>query len=184
MAKLLLEAHRRKPLKGRGVILGRQTVFITPDQAQELVREVLGSVRPGAVIEKDIYTWRGKRDGFISDVSLFSLFTDATIEVLDYSAYQGATILQDLCAPLPNHLKNSFDFVCNGSVLDNVFDPATAMDNIGEMLTERGISIHVEGSHHNNYTYIKFGPSWFYDYAVVNNYHDCKAFYCIYQDMM
>ncbi len=183
LAKLLLEEHRRKPFKGRGIILGRQTIFLTPDEAVALVTEVLGSVRPGVAPIKDTYTYRGNRDGYILDVSFFSLFTDAKIEVLDYSAYQGATIVQDLCAPLPYDLKDCFDFVINGSVFDNIFDPATAMDNVGEMLKENGVSFHVEGAHHFYYAYIKFGASWFFDYAVVNNYFDCKVFYCVYKEL-
>ena len=183
LAKLLLEEHRRKPVQGRGVILGRQTIFLTPTEAQALVVEVLGAVRPNVVPERDTHTHRGKHKGYISDVSFFALFTDAEIDVLDYSAYQGATIIQDLCAPLPENLKGRFDFVFNGSVLDNVLDPAAALDNVSDMLTDTGVSMHVEGSRHFSYAYIQFHPSWFFDYAVVNNYFDCKVFTCIHKDV-
>jgi len=184
LARLLVEEHRRKPLGGRGAILGRQTVFLTPDEARALVTDVMGSVRPEATVETDTYTFRGRKHGYILDTSFFSLFTDADIEVIDYSGYQGATILLDLCAPLPEKFKGQFDFVFNGSVLDNVFDPAAAIDNIGALLTETGSVFHFEGAHHFDFAYLKFHPSWFYDYAVVNDYLDCKVFYCVYKDML
>jgi hypothetical protein len=45
------------------------------------------------------------------------------------SPYEGAEIIHDLNRPVPDKLKESADFIVDGSTLDNVFDPAMVLRN-------------------------------------------------------
>lgn len=65
LAKLLLREHRHRPITGSVLLLARQTVFLTPEQAIALVRSEGIAPREGAKIETDRYTARGRALGYI-----------------------------------------------------------------------------------------------------------------------
>ena len=178
LAEMLLREHLHRPIAGSLLLLSRQTVFLTPQEAVDLVKRYV-DVLPSAKIETDRYTFRGKTMGYISDESFFSLFSTAKIEATDFAPKKGVTIVHDLCAPVSDQLHEAFDFIYNGSVLDNIFDSATAMDNITRMLKPGGVAFHYEGARHQAqaYAYVQFSPPWFFDYAAVNHFDDCQVFY-------
>jgi hypothetical protein len=129
MAQMILSEHRFKKITGDVLLLGRQTVFMSPDQAKKLLKEMGISIRKEAKIEYDTETI-GHQNNFISDKSFFSLFSDAKVTSSDVSSYEGAELVFDLSGDLPGDLSRKFDFIYNGSVLDNVFDPASSIKNI------------------------------------------------------
>lgn len=51
------------------------------------------------------------------------------IEYIDNSAYEGATIIQDLGDPVPLNLHNGFDFVFDGGTLEHVFNFPVGIQN-------------------------------------------------------
>lgn len=182
MAQLILAEHAYKPITGHALLLGRQTIFMTPDEAQALVLEQGLPIRAEATIEYDTKTAVAHDKGYISDTSFFSLFSDAKISVCDVSDYEGADFIFDLSGELPADIMSQFDFIYNGSVLDNVFDPAGCMRNISRMLKPNGRVFHYEGLKHSGLVYLKFTPEWFFDYYAINNFKDCQAYVLTYND--
>ncbi len=182
LAELILTEHRFRKITGRVLMLGRQTVFMTPDEATALVRKVGLEVRPAARV--DICPLpHGKKNGYIADASFFSLFTDAVIEACDVTDYEGAEHIFDLSKELPVGLLGVFDFIYNGSVLDNVFDPAACLRNTTRMLKPEGSIFHYEGAAHWGTAYLKMSPDWFFDYYAVNGFADIQAYICAYSDI-
>src|ERR1700730_2098842 len=58
-------------------------------------------------------------------------FLDAkTQETLDYSAYEGASIVHDLNAPIPQSLKGRFDAVIEAGALEHIFNFPVAISNL------------------------------------------------------
>ncbi len=51
-----------------------------------------------------------------------------------------ADFIFDLAHGVPDDLLGRFDFIYNGSVLDNVFDPATCIRNVARMLKPNGVT--------------------------------------------
>ncbi len=176
--RLLIQEHLHKPIVGKVLLLGRQTVHLTPNDAYAVLSEFKLSPHPLAKIELDVNTATGRSYGFISDKSLFSLLTAAEVLAVDQSSYEGADVILDLCGPIPPEYEGKFDFIYNGSVLDNLFDPAGAMRNVTRLMTAGGVIFHYEGMAHWNPSYIKFLPDWFFDYYAVNRFHDFRAFVC------
>lgn len=155
-------------------------VFMTPDEAQELVEQMGLKIRSDARIDFD-RTPHGRQRNFISDTSFFSLFTGAAVKASDVSNYEGADIIFDLGGSLPSEVKSAFDFIYNGSVLDNVFDPAACVRNISSMLRPGGVVFHYEGVAHFGWAYLKFTPEWFFDYYALNNFADGQIYLCAYE---
>ena len=96
-----------------------------------MVRNDLGCVNASQIVT-DSDTRRAEGAGFISDASFFRLFSNATYHCLDVSDYEGAEIVHDLCQDVPENLHEQFDVTVNGSCLDNIFDPATAIKNMSK----------------------------------------------------
>ncbi|MBM3646946.1 MAG: methyltransferase domain-containing protein [Alphaproteobacteria bacterium] len=177
LAELILHEHRFRPIRGDALLLGRQEVFMTPDEAQALVAQVGLNQAKGAFIDYDKHP---SHHGQISDASFFSLFCDATVRACDVSDYEGAEIIFDLTQGVPDSLIGRFDFIYNGSVFDNVFDPAACMRHVARMLKPDGVVFHYEGAAHASPAYLKFTPDWLFDYHAVNRFADFQAYIVTY----
>jgi SAM-dependent methyltransferase len=184
-ARLILREHRFRPITGRLLSIGRQTVFLTPAQAIALVQSELG-VRldvDAANLEIDTSTRGARHRGFISDRAFYSLFCAATYHCLDQSAYESADIVFNLCsAQAPPELENHFDFIIEGSTLDNVFDPAAALRNLARFARVGGRLFHLDRASRRHNVYVGFSLSWFYDYYSVNAFEDCQVYLAQWDD--
>ncbi len=89
---------------------------------------------------------------------------------------EGANLLLDLCAPLDPALEGRWDFVFNGSVLDNVWDSPAALRNVGRLLSPTGRVVHFETASATAFSYTALSPSWFFDHAVANGWADCRVY--------
>lgn len=173
----LLREHRHKPITGNILCIGRQTVFLSPENAVALVKHELGTIhRREAIFEIDTTTRASSRGRFISDRGFFSLFSEAQYHCLDVSDYEGADLVADLCQPLPPLLDGQFDFIVEGSTLDNVFDPATAIRNLARLLRPGGRILHANHAARRHNTYVGFSLSWFHDYYAINQFDDCQVY--------
>ena len=182
LAELVLAEHKHRRITGEVLLLGRQLVVMTPDEAQALVEKVGLKVRPDAVIDYD-KTPHPFEKKLIADASFFSLFSDADVKACDVSDYEGAEIIFSLSDEVPASLLKRFDFIYNGSVLDNVFDPAACIRNAARMLKPDGSIFSYEGSAHAAPAYLKFSPDWFFDYFAWNGFADCQSYIVTYGDV-
>jgi SAM-dependent methyltransferase len=180
MVRMLLQEHRFRPITGDVLLIGRQTVPMTRVDVEGLLTLEGVAVRPDAVVTQDRLT-RGHCSNYVSDVSLFSLFTDATVRALDVSDYEGAEIVCDLNGTLPEHLIGRFDFVYNGSCLDNIWDPAASLRNMTRLLKPGGRVMHIEHATQLNGPYVMYSPDWFHDYYLLNGFADCKIYLAYFQ---
>jgi hypothetical protein len=82
---------------------------------------------------------------FITDGTLFAAFApDSRLDVMDVTDYEGANVIWKMCEPVPQNLHETYDVIFNGSVLDNIFDPAQAIRNMTRLLAPHGRIIHIE----------------------------------------
>jgi len=185
VARLLLREHRFRPISGKLLSIGRQTVYLTPRQAISLVEAELGNrleVDPRQ-LELDTSTRAAKDRGFISDRAFYSLFSNAEYHCLDHSDYEDADIVFNLCdSSLPLELENSFDFIVDGSTLDNLFDPAAGLRNLARIARPRGRIHHHDRASRIHNVYVAFALSWFHDYYSVNEFEDCQAYLAQWDD--
>jgi hypothetical protein len=99
VARIILREHRFRPITGKLLSIGKQTIFITPEQALALIQTELGiksEVDPRS-LEIDTSTRAAGHKCYISDRAFYSLFTNAEYHCLDNSDYESADIVFDLC---------------------------------------------------------------------------------------
>jgi hypothetical protein len=184
MARFVIREGKYSPIRGSVLMIGRQTIHLTPERFAELMREEGMSIDPAIPVSLDTTTQKGAGRGFISDAYFFKVLGADNVIAIDVSDYEGAEIVHNLDTPIPAHLEGKFDFICNGSVLDNMFNPIMGLTNISKLLAPAGRVIHFEHSSNTvNNAYLQFSPNWFFDYYVVNKYADCKTYIALFYDL-
>lgn len=153
LAELIRLLHIGQPITGRVLTIGRQDFHLFHSDGRQ---------------------W--------TDSEFFSSLGIDRFDVLDISDYEGANIVLDLSEELPAHLHGCFDFILNGSCLDNIFDPVAALRNISRMLAVNGRVLHMEHGTGFNRPYLMFPPGWLADYYEANRFADIRAWVGLFAD--
>jgi len=151
VAEILFAENQHKQIRGDIGFIGRQTTYLRSKTLVHLGHKY-GIIshhkeREGRVnIEYD-YSTRGNvsfegmlagGERFITDKCLMEFLGADKFKAIDVSNYEGADIVCDLSQDIPLELHKSCDFIFDGSCLDNIFNPATALKNISRLLRPGG----------------------------------------------
>jgi len=130
-ARHLLE-FRKGSRGGKAVTLGRLSLFLHASDIRAL-RSATGS-DPMAQNWLDKYKWGNYADSFFRDVLIFD-----SIDSIDLSEYESATILHDIGEPLSHELEAKFDLAFDGGTLEHVFNFPVAIANLMKLVRLGGI---------------------------------------------
>ncbi len=121
-AKFLLE----QKVSGAVLTIGRQALFGENADYSRLLGIGIG----------DFEGIRAESEGLCE--GLLRHLGAASVDSLDYSGYEGATILHDLSDPIPGSLRERFDLVIDGGSLEHVFNYPVGLRNCMEMVRRGG----------------------------------------------
>jgi SAM-dependent methyltransferase len=175
IAELCVREHMRRPLTGV-LLLGRQTMLFSPQTAAQMIRDCGATPAVADLQSLALDRQTAAAEGHnIRDDEFFRLLGVHNVHVMDKSDYEGADIIHDLNMPIPSRLESSFDFILDGSTLDNVFDPAMVLRNMARSLRPGGriVSVNMASNHNDPYTVLS--PTWVLDFFVVNKFADCHV---------
>ena len=179
--KILLKENQFKKISGKYLSIGRHTVNIDYDNLLAIFRRFGLSTKCidslYANQQFDELTRHSNRT--VLDSDLLNCFSDAEYICLDRSDYEGATVIQDMNGPVPKELHGQFDFIYNGSCMDNLFDPFTFIKNTSDMLKSNGRVLHIEAAGGVPGAYLMYSPEWFFSYYAINEFLDCKVYVTI-----
>lgn len=94
---------------------------------------------------------------------LFNALGATSVDIMDVSNYEGAQILHDLNAPIPDEFRSGYDCVFDGGALEHVFNFPVALKNCMEMVKVGGHLVCITVA--NNYCghgFYQFTPELFY----------------------
>lgn len=114
-ARYLIAARKAGVSFERTLTLGRQWLCAKPDAVNALLTRA--GFSPMRFDRPSDAAWA---DAF------FRALGATQLDVLDHSAYEGATVLHDLNQPLPAGEARRYDVVFDGGVIEHVFDCANA----------------------------------------------------------
>jgi hypothetical protein len=181
----LIREHQYKPLSGRAVLIGRQTVYFTiPDILSAFKYAGIRPAIDTSEIEIDKSTidrlqgWQSQ--DLINDTSLLRMFGLTDIAALDHSSYEAADIVHDLRYPLPSPLHATCDILIDGSTLDNVFTPSVVLRSFAELLRPGGRMFLVNTFSSAESAYVIMPPMWYFDYFIVNGFVDCRVYVLVF----
>ena len=179
--RFLAREHARKPFAGPVLILGRQNVYATLEEARAILKSegVAAAELPrGLATTTNIPAWRDTPYAKnTSDVAVFELLGASEVLALDYTALEGADVVHDLNLPVPKELHERFDLLLDPGTIEHVFDVRQVMMNIARMVRPGGRVIHMSpSSNHVNHGFYQFSPTFFYDYYSTNGFVGTKGF--------
>jgi hypothetical protein len=85
-----------------------------------------------------------------------------TVDSIDNSDYEHATIIHDLNKPIPSILKNKYNYIFDGGTIEHIFNTPQLCENVIDMLDIGGIFLSVTCN--NNYSghgIYQFSPEFF-----------------------
>jgi SAM-dependent methyltransferase len=170
----ILKEHAHRPLAGKGLLIGRQSVFFTQDNMRAIAASENVPLKD-IQLSKDTETRAG---GEITDYELFTSFCDLEMDALDVTDYENANIVHDMHYPVPAALHNQYDFIYNGSCMDNLFNPAEFLKNCSRMLKSGGRILSIEHGSAYPGGYLLYSPDFFLDFFAINNYADALVLVC------
>ncbi|HAC15761.1 MAG TPA: hypothetical protein DCE78_07435 [Bacteroidetes bacterium] len=94
----------------------------------------------------------------------------STVMSMDFSDYEGASIIHDLNLPIPNKLKDQYNFIFDGGTLEHVFNFPRAILSCIEMLKIGGVFLSVSVA--NNFLghgFYQFSPELMWRIFGPNN---------------
>lgn len=181
LARIIVREHLYKPITGKVIALGRQTVTLNYDNLVRLFKEE-GCEPRFDIMEKvgrslDKNTKAPEGHDFVSDDVFWAALGVENATSMDVSKYEGCGIVHDLNYPVPDSLVEQYDFILDGGTFDHLFDIKTAFQNTVKMLKTGGRIFQFNAtSNFIGASYLSFGPDLFYDYYVLNQFDDCKVY--------
>jgi SAM-dependent methyltransferase len=177
LAARLTETVKKNDLKGACLMLGRQRWGGRRTNASaEVFDEVFAEYMPGVAQDE----LKNPNDQYSE--TFFRLLGFDTIDSLDFSEFEGASIIQDLAGELSPNLREAFDVIYDGGVCEHIFDLPTAYRNIHAMLKPGGTFIaHSPGNNWPNHGFYQICPAIVYSFwASSLNY---EVLECVYQPL-
>lgn len=145
----ILLSLKHVPRKTNMLTLGRQQVHI-----------------PQAVVAQFLYKY-GLVDAVVPDYQeycedFFQSLGFQTVDSIDNSEYERATILHNMNLPVPETLKNAYDYIYDGGTTEHVFNAPQALQNVIDMLRVGGVVCSVvPNNNQSGHGFYQFSPEMF-----------------------
>ncbi|NRB20448.1 MAG: methyltransferase domain-containing protein [Rhodobacteraceae bacterium] len=156
----IIETVNEHQLSGDFLMLGRQRLIGTRrGVAAQLLKEVLEKYMPG-VKEGDL---KNLDDDFSEN--FFRILGFSTVNSMDISSFEGASIIQDLSGKLDPALKQRFDVIYDGGTCEHIFELPKAYRNLHRMLKPGGTLIgHSPCNNWINHSFYQISPEMIYGF--------------------
>ncbi len=154
----LIEVVKKNDLDGSFLMLGRQRwVGTRKGDSAALLKASIERYLPD-FSEEDLRN----RDDIYSE-QFFRVLGFSQVDSMDYSDFEGASIVHDLTGKCPPHLKEKFDVIYDGGTCEHIFDLPTAYKNIDNMLKPGGVLIgHSPCNNWINHSFYQINPEMVY----------------------
>lgn len=167
-SKIFADICKRNHLSGDVLTLGHQRILVTKEQI-----ESEKSLQQIDISSGDSFEWHPRwSKNFITCESFLKALGFSSVESLDVSTYEGATIKFDMNSrETPAALTSRFDLIFDGSTLEHIFGIGNAICHIVKMLRCGGHVIHISPS--NNWIddgYYQFSPIFFKEFYEANGF--------------
>ncbi len=166
--QLALLAKRRNADFSRTITLGRQNHFMHAQFLQEMCARFEVPLR-----EQDV------NDAFVNDYAegVFRALGAKTVDSIDASGYEGATIIHDMNRPIGRSLIRKYTCVVDFGTLEHIYNFPTALKNATDMLVEGGCFLSVTiANNFMGHGFYQFSPELFLRYLPANGFTDVEVY--------
>ena len=171
--RLLLIARGFDAAFDRVVTLGRQDLLLTPSQ-------ILTTCLQFGLPMEEQEAIKIARTGDRFCEPLLHKLGASTVDSIDASDFEGATIIHDLNQPIPEALKDSYDVAFDGGTLEHIFDFPTAMRGCLELPRLGGHFIMISPANNQmGHGFYQFSPDLFYRVLSEENGYQLIALFLV-----
>lgn len=167
----ILKECRMRPFSGSVLILGYPDVLLTLHQFCDLAYYYgidLQNPQQMVVSPRSAYA----QFNYLCGISMFKALGFSRVDSLDYSNFEGASIVFDLNNPaVPETMLEHYDVIIDHGTIEHVFNLPQTLHNIFKMLKVDGRVVHSSPS--NNFVdhgFYMFSPTLFNDFYAANRY--------------
>lgn len=151
-ARVLCDAALDGVAFERTLTLGHQRSYLSAGELAEL-SEDLGVDVPADLLAPDAYS-----DSFFRD-----LLKASTLDTLDASEFEGATLVHDLNSPVDSERDQTYDVVIDSGTLEHVFNFPVALSNCMRMVRNGGrLFVFTNANNFMGHGFYQFSPELFY----------------------
>jgi hypothetical protein len=168
-------AHARGIRFGNVLMIGRQSLTVTRGELNRILTlnlpESTKNVLRQLEVGRDLYSEQ-----------FFWLCGATSVDSMDKTAYEGATVLHDLNLPVPPTLCASYDLVVDGGSIEHVFNVPVVLTNYMKMLRTGGHYIcNTATNNYSGHGFYQFSPEFFYAaFAEENGFEVVET--CLYEE--
>jgi hypothetical protein len=168
--EVLMHAERRLNVRfNHTLTLGRLQMFMREPGLNALVDRFYPA-------EKDRWNAVKADKGFAEP--LFKALGATTVDSMDFSDYEQATILHDLNKPVPEDLHGRFDCVVDGGTIEHVFHFPNAIRSCMEMVSMGGHYIGITPANNQmGHGFYQFSPELYFRLFCPENGFQVRAMY-------
>lgn len=164
-AKMLYDARMRGVSFARTLTVGHLSLFLHPAEVRTLQKTFREGDPASSAQPLGDYCFGDNSDSFFAE-----FLGTTTLEILDNSAYEGATIVHDLNSPVPPELCGRFDAVVDAGTLEHVFNFPIAVSNLMQMTKVGGtLFIMVPANSLCGHGFYQFSPELVYRVFCADN---------------
>lgn len=160
LGSLLVKTVKDHSLCGAFLMLGRQGFIGTrKGRSAEQFLAAITQYLP-SLTEDDL---RNPEDQYSE--RFFQSLGFTSVDSLDFSDFEGASIIHDLTQPVSDNLVDRFDVIYDGGTCEHVFELPTAYRNIDRMLRPGGVLIgHSPCNNWINHGFYQISPEMVYGF--------------------
>ncbi len=143
------------------LMLGRQSVQLSPTEFR--------SITGRTMTEADNY----------AEALLLQIAQAEHVDSLDYSDYEGATIVADLSKPIPESVLAPYDLVIDGGTIEHVFNVNEALANCIRACAKDGFIVHIlPANNFNGHGFWQFSAEVFFAlYSEANGFDQTEVMF-------
>ena len=169
--RLLLLAREMGADLTHSLTIGRQDLLTTGPELREILSDFGMSIS-----EEDASNLARGRNRFAEP--LFERLGAKTVDSLDVSNFEGATIVHDLNQPHDSSLEQRFSLVFDSGTLEHVFNVPTALRTIMSLVRTGGyLLMAVPANNEMGHGFYQFSPDFFFRTLAPENGFEIKALF-------
>jgi len=172
-AQMAFMAWRRGAVYRSTLMIGRQQLFMGEEQRPffRAQNPRLHDYQISAVLEQEYAE------------NLFKALGAQTVDSLDASGFEGATIIADLNQPIGDRLKLAYSVVVDFGTLEHVFNVPVALKNCIDMIEVGGWYLYAGPCNNQmGHGFYQFSPELFFNFLSHNGFDEIEVFIALFND--
>lgn len=153
--ELLVSSRNRGVRFDRTLMLGRQNIFVGKNEFAKILEQL------GRETDAQLLSSLAKSGDYAD--RFFAALGAKSVDSMDASDFEGASVVHDLNKPVPPDLREQYDVVFDGGTIEHVYDFPSAIRNCMSMVKVGGhLILYTPSNNFMGHGFYQFSPELFF----------------------